>query len=573
RGFVPLDFVAMGERQRLCAACDTPSPGPTKRLYYQHRDYGPFFPILEERRRKSNGFLFSAGRVIVCTGCANHLQRQWSAYEQKWTPRERRTYTLLSEEREANKAKKGSISSEGTRASGQQSKGSTPRYLPFKQAASTVASQNKLLKVFSTETSLSDRSLSSNGRVSPSFITEIDTSPFRRAVKRVSKQNTRTLNGSSKIADVFEAAAKEHRYDQEEMKPSSEIVSVLSNGTPPRKKSVALWSLPSEDIRSQVREELQENIEVLIRKLAEIQHMENMRRYEQELKEAAERICRAQDRESDIDRMSRNLKKQLQEELMFRDTSRVLRDNKKEAVVITGNTGSTASEPDPAGVDVATKGLESITVAKTAGAEWRGRVKKGRNKRETIEKKLTPLRTQSETLVSRDIKKEDQPPRSAQDLDAVLRELEQEREWRKRTETAVLRQRGMIEDLRKGIQGDVRRFIDEQNRRYQELKETLVAYETAKTASSPTDRRDQTWIERTPTSSEDKTMRGNKEQPLRPSSWKQKSEDIPSTVNHGNDDDDTDHSDDRTDDDSDDDDDDDDDYNSSPPHTPEFYIH
>jgi len=86
----------MSERVRLCAACDAPSPGPAKRLYYQHRDFGPFFPILEEQRSKSNSFLFGGGRALVCTSCANHLLRQWSSYEQKWTPLQRRTYTLLS---------------------------------------------------------------------------------------------------------------------------------------------------------------------------------------------------------------------------------------------------------------------------------------------------------------------------------------------------------------------------------------------------------------------------------------------------------------------------------------------
>lgn len=94
--YILKSFKMMGGRLRLCAACNVPSPGPTKRLYYQHRQYGPFFPILEEHRRNSNGCLFSGGRVVVCTGCASHLLRQWAYYEKHWTPLEKRTYTLLS---------------------------------------------------------------------------------------------------------------------------------------------------------------------------------------------------------------------------------------------------------------------------------------------------------------------------------------------------------------------------------------------------------------------------------------------------------------------------------------------
>lgn len=85
----------MSDRPVLCAACDEPSPGPIRRLYYQPRKHGPFFPILEQQKVGVKASLFSGGRVVVCTGCASHLQRQWIAFEKKWTPLEKRTYALL----------------------------------------------------------------------------------------------------------------------------------------------------------------------------------------------------------------------------------------------------------------------------------------------------------------------------------------------------------------------------------------------------------------------------------------------------------------------------------------------
>lgn len=85
----------MAYATRFCAACDDPSPGPTKRLYYQQRRYGPFFPLLEELKTKENTFLFTGGRASLCTACASFLQRQWLTYEKSWTAPEKRTYKLL----------------------------------------------------------------------------------------------------------------------------------------------------------------------------------------------------------------------------------------------------------------------------------------------------------------------------------------------------------------------------------------------------------------------------------------------------------------------------------------------
>lgn len=411
-----------------------------------------------------------------------------------------------------------------------------------------------------------------------SFITEHDTSPFRRAVKKVTKQNTRVMNEFSNVYEsvVNQHHQQQHHYNKDQQgKTPNDIVSVVENELPPVKQlPLALMNISDADLRSKVREELQENIEVMIRKLAEIQHVENMRRYEQELQEAAQRICRGQDRESDINRMSMELKRQLQVELMFRDTKRVLRDETYEMrdnpgereVVQSANAAIQTSEFIPLAKGTnsqTTENIETITAAKKAGSEWKGKAKKSRKtsyskkdvtsqRREQLAPR-TPQRTQSETFAREIIKDKAPQPRSAQNLDDIMKELEQEKEWRKKAEMSLKHQREMIEDLRKGVQGDVQRLIEEQNLRYKELKETLAIHENAKNTRSET--RTQTLSERSPLSESVKK---------KPSNWRQESDDL-SIVNHDDDDESDDNI--RT-----DDDDDSHDEYSPPTRTPEYYI-
>ncbi|XP_031555000.1 glutamic acid-rich protein-like [Actinia tenebrosa] len=465
----------MGERLRLCAACSLPSPGPTKRLYYQHRDYGPFFPILEEQRRKSNGYLFSGGRVVVCTGCASHLLRQWAFYEKNWTPLEKRTYTLLSEERMARKAKKDSFMSKVSMGTDNGFVELNDQENHLSKTASKISSRDRDFKGFNQET-MSDKvnSSSLNERLSPqSFISE-GNAPFRRALKKVSKQNTRILaeyNEANKHSDLstLQTLEKSEEWNGEERMDSK------------KGRSHALWNLPSEDIRSKVREELEENIDVMIRKVAEIQHYENLRRYELELKEAAERMCKVQDSKGDIDRMCQSLKSQLQEELLFRDTLRVLNEEGKD---INGGKKALMSIEPPASIPPESHSkkhqskqrLTGVTNAKKAGKEWKGKTvrKKLREKASVSEPTenslaLVPCPTEEESGTSSRNDAE-RATSASRKLDTVVRELEKEREWRKRTEGIIVQQREMIEELRNGIQGEVKRLIEEQNKRYHEIK-------------------------------------------------------------------------------------------------------
>jgi len=479
---------------------------------------------------------------------------------------------LFPEEREARKPKTSSITSEISH----ESNVNTPR---FRRAVKKVSSQSKILHVFNAD---NDDTLALN---EGSFITEHNTGPFRRAVDKVTKQNTRVMNETSKITNVYEAVVNQHNQQhhyskmQHDQTPNEHEI---GNELPPVKKQpLALMNIADSDLRLKVREELQENIEVMIRKLAEIQHVENMRRYEQELQEAAQRIFRAQDRENDIKRMSMELKRQLQEELMFRDATRVPRDTTRDVrddvgerkIVQSANAAIQTNESIAMGNDTkskTTENMESITAAKKAGSEWKGKAKKSRktsyskkdamysSQRKEELTPRTPQRTQSETF-SRDIVKEIPPqPRSAQNLDAVMKELEQEKEWRRKAEISMKHQREMIEDLRKGIQGDVQRLIEEQNNRYQELKATLATYENAKNIRSET-------------RSEPRSERRSLPESLKkkPNNWKQEGDDV-SIVNH-DDGDDCESDGVRTDDDDNDDDDSHDEY-SSPPRTPEYYI-
>jgi hypothetical protein len=302
-----------------------------------------------------------------------------------------------------------------------------------------------------------------------------------------------------------------------------------------------------------------------------------MRRYEQELKDAAERMCRVQNRDSDLDHMCQNLKSQLQEELLFRDTLRVLKENGDEGRDVREE-NLMSLEPPPATnltenqtekPEQINPNLTDVTIAKKAGKEWKGRAarRKTRDKAgESTQKSLALVPCPTEESPGTSRRNGDERLTSAsRKLDAVVRELEKEREWRKRTENVIIQQREMIEELRNGIQSEVQRLIDEQNKRYHEIKANLVKYETPNGLSRPSPNKNPFIRDRTSPTDHDATRdhgekmrsRGRRRQRQDRSrdDWAYK-ENVPSA----------DHNNDNDDDGSDDDDDD------SSPATPEFYI-
>lgn len=373
---------------------------------------------------------------------------------------------LSSEERLARKAKKDSLMA-------RVSMGTNDDFTELNDQEnylSQTASKGLIQETMSDKVNSS----SLNERLSPlSFISE-GNSPFRRAVKKVTKQNTRILaeySEASKHSDLstLQTLEKSEQWNDEEQMDSK------------KDRSLALWGLPSEDIRSKVREELQENIDVMIKKVAEIQHYENLRRYEHELKEAAERMCRVQDSKGDIDRMCQSLKSQLQEELLFRDTLRVVNGEKKDMndgqkALISIEPPTTKHQESHSKMHSSKTRMTGVTNARKAGKEWKGK---------TVRKKLREKAAFSEptetSLALVPCPTEDSPGTSSRNdaerttsasrkVDAVVRELEKEREWRKKTESIIVQQREMIEELRNGIQGEVQRLIEEQNKRYHDIK-------------------------------------------------------------------------------------------------------
>ncbi|EDO45091.1 predicted protein [Nematostella vectensis] len=442
---------------RLCVACDDPSPGPLKQLYYRPRTFGPYFPVLEERKKKENSNLYSGGRATVCTGCASHLQRQWTAYEKAWTPVERRFFKLRSEEQEEKKIGQG--------------KGRVP--MATKQEGSGNSPRDK----FHNHTIKDKRTLSDGSGTS----TE-DRTPFQRAVRKVTKQNkeNRESHGLARLQAVIDQA-RDHAALQTgpqwtRDRPDGGMADGETRAAVTTKTSL-LWKLPREVIRSHVRDEMEESIDIMIRKLAEIQHLENVKQSEQALKEAAERVTKAHDRERDINRMVQELKARFREELGFKETGRVLKEERDATGNKDENSLKVARKPQDIG------GVLSVTRARKAGKAWKkkidGQVSTDQNalvpSLPSISKLEKIPELEGQTLLDKELDKRRQEEEvTKQELQAVKQELEKEKEWRKKTEVLMTKQKSMIDELRQGIQGEIAKLLQEQAKRHEELRASLT---------------------------------------------------------------------------------------------------
>lgn len=295
----------MSDRPVLCAACDEPSPGPIRRLYYQPRKHGPFFPILEQQKVGVKASLFSGGRVVVCTGCASHLQRQWIAFEKRWTPLEKRTYTLLA----ASRAPKGDDFSEA----GSQDHAAK---LQWRKAAKSLTVQHQIVDSFQ-HTSHDD---------DPSPV-----SRFRMAAQNVQHEREANPAGSS-LHDVVQMARDANAdYDspRSDRNAGNLHLPVLARNSPAERR------LPggTSEFQDQLPQKLRESADILIRKVAEIQYEENLRQSQETIREALDRVKKSQDRAQFVKSLGRDLKERLYGELEFRDANRSLTEERRKKAV------------------------------------------------------------------------------------------------------------------------------------------------------------------------------------------------------------------------------------------------
>lgn len=292
----------MSDRPVLCAACSEPSPGPIRRLYYQPRKHGPFFPILEQQKVGIKASLFAGGRVAVCTGCASHLQRQWIAFEKNWTPLEKRTYTLLA----ASRAPKGDDFSE----TGSQDHAAK---LQWRKAAKTLTVQHQIMDSFQHSSRHDD----------PSPV-----SRFKMAAQRVQHDREANLAGSS-LHDVVQMASEANTdYDtpRSDRNAGNLHLPVLTRNSPVENR---LAGGTSSEFQDQLPQKLRESADILIRKVAEIQYEENLRQSQETIREALDRVKKAQDRTQFVNSLGRDLKERLYGELEFRDTNRSLNEERR----------------------------------------------------------------------------------------------------------------------------------------------------------------------------------------------------------------------------------------------------
>ena len=79
---------------KLCTFCNNSTNGYEKRLFTEPQPKGPFFPILTEIEGASID-LDELGRAVVCIACFHHLLRQWSSFERRGIPLQKRVYNLV----------------------------------------------------------------------------------------------------------------------------------------------------------------------------------------------------------------------------------------------------------------------------------------------------------------------------------------------------------------------------------------------------------------------------------------------------------------------------------------------
>ncbi|XP_074612209.1 uncharacterized protein LOC141866573 [Acropora palmata] len=283
----------MSERRLMCVACSDPSPGPIKRLYYQTRKHGPFFPILATLKHSGNASLFTGGRVTVCTGCSSHLQRQWMAYEKSWTPLEKRSYTLLAVERE-HKDNEEHDSQHG---------GQDGVKRQWRKAAKVLTTQQQVIE-----------NLRHDDHAAP-------LSRFKLAAHRV-QQDLEPKPVVHSLRDVVELTRDASEGNGDDFRGIH--LPALQSTSPTARMN---WGMTESE--NSIQRKMRENSDILIRKIADIQYEENLRQSQETIREALDRVRKAQDRVQFVHGLERELRERLQGELDFREANRGLQADDK----------------------------------------------------------------------------------------------------------------------------------------------------------------------------------------------------------------------------------------------------
>lgn len=79
---------------RLCTFCNNSTNGFDKWLYVSEQAKSPFFPILGTIRGQETIY-DDSGKALVCIACFHHLLRQWSSFDRRRVPLQKREYSLI----------------------------------------------------------------------------------------------------------------------------------------------------------------------------------------------------------------------------------------------------------------------------------------------------------------------------------------------------------------------------------------------------------------------------------------------------------------------------------------------
>lgn len=85
---------AASPQVKLCTFCNNSTNGYDKWLYVSEQTKSPFFPILGQIRGEQTIY-DDAGKALVCIACFHHLLRQWSSFDRRRIPQQKREYSLI----------------------------------------------------------------------------------------------------------------------------------------------------------------------------------------------------------------------------------------------------------------------------------------------------------------------------------------------------------------------------------------------------------------------------------------------------------------------------------------------
>lgn len=278
----------------------------------------------------------------------------------------------------------------------------------FKAASTRMMNQRRSLKLLGVDLDSSVTAEESNGPSRTSSLVD-----DQGGYKDVNKQATKSRANKQERQHSFPQLTQENEQKIKKRDgASSEYEEESDWGPMVEQRDV---------IQQRIKQRLRKDVEILVRKLAEIQYEDEQRRSEEELRSVLERVSKARQRAQPIDSVAAELKNRLYAEREFGKTELL-------------------SEPQLA-LPAAPGTFLSVGKFSSTHSD-------------------ANMKSQLEEFQKRH--------------DKVTQELQKQKEERTKTEKMLSDHQQLIEELRKNMRAQTQFIIQEQKKRYDELKDLIL---------------------------------------------------------------------------------------------------